>query len=123
MVIDAVGIQDIWASAADYLKDDGLFVTVGVALKDYTISNMLYISWLMMLKNVFWPIWLGGVPRKYVRVTGLVTPERLQKLGDLVEQGKLKVIVDSCWEMQDAQQVSFLYIAMMNGFVLTGLGV
>lgn len=60
----------------------------------------------MMFKNTLQPIWLGGVPRKYVRVTGLVTPQRLRELGKLVEEGKLKVPIDSCWEMQDAQKVS-----------------
>jgi NADPH:quinone reductase-like Zn-dependent oxidoreductase len=107
VVIDALGIQEIWDYCALYLKESGLFVTVGVALADYTLSSMFEVAYLMILKNVLLPVWLGGVPRKYVLVTALVTSARLQELGKLMEEGKLKVTVDSVWEMVDVQKVGF----------------
>lgn len=66
---------------------------------------MFQAVWLMMLKNPFWPLWLGGVPRKYESVVGLVTEDKIQELGKLVEEGKLKgVIGDGIFEMEDAKK-------------------
>lgn len=66
----------------------------------------------MMLKNPFCPLALGGVPRKYESITGFVTEERLQELGRLVEEGKLKgVIGDKIWEMEDVKEA---YAVLMN---------
>ena len=93
-----------------YLKESGPFVTAGIALREYTLSNMFEIAYYMMLKNVLLPVWLGGVPRKYVRVTGVITAARLQELGDLVEDGKLKVVVDSVWDMVDVQKVRLRWL-------------
>lgn len=102
-----------------------MFVTVGIALKDYTFLSMLQVTWLMMLKNVLQPVWLGGVPRKYIRVMALVTQERLQELQRLVEEGKLKVSVDSIWEMEDVQKVRTMKLRnyLFTPLIITLLGI
>jgi NADPH:quinone reductase-like Zn-dependent oxidoreductase len=104
-VIDAFGIVDIWLHCPDYLTERGLFVNVGIAFQDYTLSRVLYATYLFMLKFPLLPTWLGGVPRRYVTVTGFVNQEGLEKLRALVEEGKLRVVIDSVWDMEDALKV------------------
>jgi len=79
---------------------------VGVAFAEYTVSSMIYASSLM-LKNTWWPRALGGGPRNYICVTAVATLEALQRLRELVEEGKLAVVLDSCWEMEDVLKVSY----------------
>ena len=103
-IIDAYGIQDLYSHCADYLSPGKPFVTVGVAFEEYTVSGMLYAAFLM-LKNRLWPSVLGGVPREYANVTVIANLELVEKLRQLVEEGKIKVVVDSCWDMEDALKV------------------
>jgi hypothetical protein len=77
---------------------------VGVAFAEYTVSSMLS-ALSLMLKNTWWPRALGGTPRDYICISAFVTLEALQRLRELVEQGKLVVVLDSCWEMEDVLKV------------------
>ena len=79
---------------------------MGVAFAEYTISSMLY-ALSLMLKNTWWPRALGGSPRDYICISAIVTLEALQRLGELVEQGKLAVELDSCWDLGDVLKVSY----------------
>lgn len=103
-VIDAYGVQELYDQCPAYLKDGGLFSTVGVAFKEHSFSSVLYSS-LLILKNLCWPRVLGGVPRDYICATGIATLESMKKLGKLMEKGKLRVVIDSTWDMEDVQQV------------------
>jgi NADPH:quinone reductase-like Zn-dependent oxidoreductase len=103
IIIDAYGAQELYNHSPAYLKEGGPFVAVGVAFK-YTFSSMLYAA-LLMLKNNFWPRILGGVPRYYVGPTGIATLESMEKLKKLMEDGKLRAVIDSTWDMEDVQQV------------------
>jgi hypothetical protein len=58
-----------------------------------------------MIRNSLYPRILGGVPRKYVFQQTNPIPETMTYLTALVEEGKLKVIVDQVFEMEDALQV------------------
>ncbi len=104
-VIDAFGIKAIWLHCPDYLTERGPFVTVGIAFEDYKLSTVLYATYLFMFKIPFLPTWLGGVPRRCVCVTGFVNLDELEKLKKMVEEKKLKVVIDSVWEMDDALKV------------------
>jgi hypothetical protein len=112
-IIDAYGIQELYTHCAEYLSPGKPFVTVGIAFKEYSISSMLKAASLM-LRNILWPRLLGGVQRDYVNITGLVNLETIEKLGLLVEEGKLKVVVDSCWDMEDVLKVPILYLINVN---------
>jgi hypothetical protein len=103
-VIDAYGVQDLYTHCADYLDPGKPFVTVGVAFDEYTVSSIMYAVFLMM-NNSLWPRVLGGVPREYASVSGFTNLEVMEKLGQLVEEGKMKVVVDSCWDMEDVLKV------------------
>ena len=106
-VIDAYGIQDIFAHCESYLAEGRPFVTVGVAFKDYTISNISS-TVLQMMSNSLWPRVLGGVNREYVQVTGIANLDAMEKLAGMVASGKLRVVRDGKWGMEDALKVNTL---------------
>jgi NADPH:quinone reductase-like Zn-dependent oxidoreductase len=56
-------------------------------------------------KNYFWPQFLGGTPRKYIFQQTNPTQERLEYLVRLVKDGKLKVIIDQVYDMEDGLKV------------------
>jgi hypothetical protein len=79
-------------------------VTVGVAHKDYSYPSMLRAVF-MMIKNSLAALLPGSNRRRYVQVNAAVNPEALEKLRSMVEQGSLRVPIDSCWGMKDAPKV------------------
>lgn len=91
---------------SDYLEPGKPFVSVGTAFDAYTVSSLLFASFLTR-KNTWLPRVLGGGSHIYICVSGFVSPEALESLRGLVEDGKLMVVVDSCWEMTDVLKVSF----------------
>jgi hypothetical protein len=63
--------------------------------------NLLY----SVAKNVLWPQFVGGTPRKYAFQQTNPTRERMIYLVRLVEEGKLKVVIDQVYQMNDGLQV------------------
>ncbi|KAJ9603162.1 hypothetical protein H2200_012457 [Cladophialophora chaetospira] len=63
VIIDAYGVQSLYESCTSFLKENGSYVTVGVAFNEYTYGSML-VAVTRMLKNILWPRLLGGAPRK-----------------------------------------------------------
>ncbi len=112
-VIDAYGIRELYTNCSDYLKPGKPFVTVGVAHKNYSYSGMLAALWAMVLNGLASLLPRAG-QRRYLQVNAAVNPEELERLRSLVEQGKLRVPIDSCWALKDALQVRL----HKQGFVL-----
>jgi hypothetical protein len=114
VVIDAYGSQSLFDKSLGFLKTDGAFVTVGVAAKALTYMAMLQVVY-HMSTNILWPRAIGGTPRKYVQVASTVSIEKMAKLRRLCENGELKVVVDSCWGVEDVEKVrglvTWLYVA------------
>jgi len=104
-IIDAYGIQDVFAHCESYLAESKPFVTVGVAFKDYALPSVLSAVFHMM-SNSLWPRLLGGVNRGYVQVTAFANLEAMTKLAGSVKSGKLRVVRDGKWGMGDALKVS-----------------
>ena len=52
--------------------------------------------------NTWWPVWLGGVPRRYVTFSTPPTKDDALVLIKMVEEDKLRVSVDSIFSMEDA---------------------
>ena len=64
-----------------------------------------------LLRNTSLPRLLGGTPRRYIPLAVFANTEQMAKLRDLYGQGKLRVVIDSTWDMKDALKVShFRYI-------------
>jgi NADPH:quinone reductase-like Zn-dependent oxidoreductase len=98
-ILDTIGIQKLYTESAAYLKPDGIFVNVGAmeGIMSFLCSTT---------KNLLVPKFLGGTPRKFILQQTNPNPERLQYLVRLVEEGKLKVVIDTVFEMEDALKVS-----------------
>ena len=105
-IIDAVGVQEVFTHCAAYLAQGRPFVTVGVMMQSLSYISFFSAAY-CIAKNLYWPRMLWGTPRVFVMVS-MMEPDRamLEKLKDLVETGKVRVEVDSCWEMVDALKVS-----------------
>ncbi|KAH8897166.1 NAD(P)-binding protein [Thozetella sp. PMI_491] len=94
-LLDCVGTQALFTNSPAYLKPEGALVNIG-ALEGVlaTIRNAIF--------NLFLPAWLGGVPRRYIMFS--TPPERdyTVEVTRLIEEGRLRIPVDSVFEMEDA---------------------
>ncbi|KAK0638296.1 Zinc-type alcohol dehydrogenase-like protein C16A3.02c [Lasiodiplodia hormozganensis] len=96
VVLDCVGTQALFESSPEYLKEEGVFVSVGAMEGVFTT-----LFW-NLPKNRWWPKMLGGTPRKFIFQQTPITPERREELVKLVQEGNLKRVVDSVFDMEDA---------------------
>jgi NADPH:quinone reductase-like Zn-dependent oxidoreductase len=94
-----MGVQMLYSNSPAYLKPDGPFINIG-AMEG--IGTTLWSG----AKNMICPQFLGGTPRKYIFQQTNPTQDRLRYLVRLVEEKKLKVIIDQVFEMEDALKVS-----------------
>jgi NADPH:quinone reductase-like Zn-dependent oxidoreductase len=82
-----------------FLKPNGKFINVG-AMEGFGTG-----LW-SMAKNTLWPRLLGGTPRSYTFQQTNPDQNTMHYLTRLVQEGKLIVIIDNIFEMEDALQVS-----------------
>ncbi|CAK7209390.1 hypothetical protein SBRCBS47491_000425 [Sporothrix bragantina] len=93
-VMDCVGTQDLFVGSPGYLKADGALLNIGAV--DGVAASM----W-NLLSNMFLPSWLGGVPRRYMFFSSPPLRDDAVYLAQLLGEGKLKVPVDSVFDMKD----------------------
>ncbi|KAJ5158882.1 Polyketide synthase enoylreductase [Penicillium coprophilum] len=94
-VLDCVGTQALFANSPAYLKPEGAVINIGMLEGPYlTVRNVLL--------NTFLPTWLGGVPRRYIMFSTPPSCDDSIYIARLVEEGRLRVPVDSVFEMKDA---------------------
>ena len=99
-ILDTAGTQELFAHSPAYLKEDGPYVNVGAfqgIVK--TMTNTLY--------NWFWPTLLGGVPRKYLFHSTMPDRKVEEELMQLLDEGKIRVIVEKVYPMEDILEVRF----------------
>ena len=105
-IIDTVGVQPLYTRSPAYLKVDGPFLNIGSGFgKDIGFANILGTMW-SMAQNFLWPKLLGGTPRVYGFISADPNQKQLAKLKRMVEEGKLRMPVDSLWDMEDGLKVS-----------------
>ncbi|KAM0424331.1 hypothetical protein ACHAPT_010477 [Fusarium lateritium] len=102
-IMDTVGSQELFAKSPQYLKPDGIVVNVGEGNGE--TGQLAFV--LRALRNSHQPSFLGGVPRKYVTFSAPLTGANAERLASLAEEGKMRVFVDSTFDLQDALKVSF----------------
>lgn len=107
-VIDAFGLAGLYSSCAEFLAKGKPFVTVGVANLEYSYMSMMKAVG-SMLYNVVASLVPGDQHRRYVQVASMVNQQRLERLGAMMEEGRLRVPIDSTWEMEDALKVGRIY--------------
>lgn len=92
-VVDHIGIPEpLYRDCDAFLLPGKAFVQVGAA------------SMLTFANRAAWPGFLGGGKRKYIILLCRMRPDELAQIGDWVQQGKVKVVVDSTFEFGDTVQ-------------------
>jgi hypothetical protein len=104
-VIDAVGIQGLFNACPGFLAEGKPYVSIGPKAKSYTYWG-LFSTIGVMMNNFMWPQILGGVPRKYVQVTGIANQEAMREMRTMMEEGSVRVHVGTMVDFKDAQEVS-----------------
>lgn len=94
-MLDCVGTQALFVNSPAYLKAEGAVINIGI-LEGIAVTtcNVVFNSWL--------PTWLGGVPRRYIMFSTPPSRDDAVYLGRLVEDGSLRIPVDSVFDMEDA---------------------
>lgn len=64
-----------------------------------------------MIKNSLISLFPGEGQRKYLQVNAIATLKGLEKLQLMVEQGKLRVPIDSCWDLPDVIKVRSITVS------------
>nr|A0A8F4NVX8.1 RecName: Full=Medium chain reductase pydE; AltName: Full=Pyrrocidines biosynthesis cluster protein E [Acremonium sp.]QXF14604.1 PydE [Acremonium sp.] len=96
-ILDCVGSQDLYANSPRYLLPGRPLVNIGAFSMTDSLLSTLY-QWSM---NSWCPTWLGGVPRPYILFSNTPDMQGVLSLVEMVQQGKLKVHIDSEFEMED----------------------
>ncbi|KFY27712.1 hypothetical protein V493_03353 [Pseudogymnoascus sp. VKM F-4281 (FW-2241)] len=94
-ILDCAGVQALYSHSADYLKPAGAVINVGALGDSYTVT---FRNWFV---NTWCPTWLGGVPRRYIMFSTPPTTEAATIIARLIEEGKVRILIDSVWEMED----------------------
>ncbi|CAG7976223.1 unnamed protein product [Penicillium salamii] len=93
-VLDCVGTQALFVNSPAYLKVDGAVINIGVLEGMFALArNALLNNWL--------PIWLGGVPRRYITFSTPPAYDDVIYLARLIEEGRLRIPVDSVFSMEE----------------------
>lgn len=102
-ILDTVGSQALYQASPGFLKSKGSFVNVGTIETPGQVTSLL--RW---AKNSNLPTILGGVPRKYIMFSASLSGENAEVLARLADEGKLRVIIDSVFALEDALKVIIL---------------
>ncbi|KAJ5155501.1 hypothetical protein N7492_008304 [Penicillium capsulatum] len=94
-VLDCVGTQALFAQSPAYLKPDGAVVNIGMLEGWFTAARNV-------LLNTWRPVWLGGVPRRYIAFSTPPSRDDAVYMARLVEEGRVRIPVDSVFDMEDA---------------------
>ena len=106
-ILDTTGTQTLYDHSPAYLKVEGLCVNVGAF--EGTVKTLY--NW---CKNSWLPVVFGGIPRRYIMFNTFPDPKVAGELARMTSEGKLKVMIDSVFAMEDALQVSLLPPDMLN---------
>lgn len=94
-ILDCAGVQALYTHSADYVKPAGMVINVG------TLGDGVGATFRNWFANTWCPTWLGGVPRRYIMFSTPPTKEAATIIVRLMEEGKVRILVDSVWEMED----------------------
>lgn len=103
-ILDVVGSQELFQQCPKYLKPEGLFINVGDG--DAQSGRLGFI--LRTLRNLFQPAILGGIPRRYMTFSAPLSGQNAAHLANLASNGKLKVLIDSTFSLEDTMSVRLI---------------
>ena len=94
LVVDNVGTSSaLYWQAHEFTNLDARFVLVGTTLSLASTYDLVC--------RLLWPGFLGGGKRKISVLMAASKPDDFKQLADWVSQGKLKMIVDEIFDMED----------------------
>ncbi|KAH8548990.1 zinc alcohol dehydrogenase [Umbelopsis sp. PMI_123] len=105
-IIDTASTQELYVNSPAYLNPDRPFLDMAVKHpvdREWRVSDVSG-SAAKLIKNLFWPAWLGGTPRPYRFISATPSLKMLQRVQELIEDGKIKGTVDSVWGMDEVVQ-------------------
>ncbi|KAH8885585.1 GroES-like protein [Thozetella sp. PMI_491] len=111
-IMDAFGSQLLWHNSARYLKAGSQhpYASVGVhAPVTVKFGAMLWSIW-GMISNNFWPVWLGGVPRKNTQISMFVDDKTMNRVKTELEAGSFRPHIGGSWKFEDAKQAYVEYL-------------
>ncbi|OAA54371.1 Alcohol dehydrogenase superfamily, zinc-type [Niveomyces insectorum RCEF 264] len=94
-ILDCVGTQALFVQSPAYLKAEGALVNIGAIDGVFVLARQV-------LFNLLLPTWLGGVPRRYIMFSTPPTRDDAMYLARLMEEGNLRVPVDSVFDLTNA---------------------
>lgn len=105
-IFDVVDNKALHTHCPSYLAQDGLYDLIGAMTIVESGSWWSMLSWLVTGKlEAYRPVMLGGVPRRHRMHNAMVGKEQLRRVVEVAETGKLKVLLDSVWKMEDGIKV------------------
>ncbi|OJT04705.1 Zinc-type alcohol dehydrogenase-like protein C16A3.02c [Trametes pubescens] len=98
---EAVGIMDpaLFIHSPAYLAPNGVFLSVGPSPSGAAYGTIASFAWNVLLR----PSFLGGVKRKWKLVAVKPIPKDLKDFAKLVEEGKIRPLVDSVHAFEDTK--------------------
>ncbi|RAO65491.1 uncharacterized protein BHQ10_001503 [Talaromyces amestolkiae] len=102
-IIDCVGIQDLFIHSPTYLALGKNFINIGSLELEHSIKGTLHWVWLAFW-NQYCPLIFGGIPRHFEFYSAEPDVQSLEKLRKLTQERKLRPVVDSVWEFEDASK-------------------
>jgi NADPH:quinone reductase-like Zn-dependent oxidoreductase len=95
LVVDNVGTpSDLYFASTHFLKPDGMYMQVA--------AHSLFSAATSMLSKQLWPAFLGGGTGRLAMAGAKNDFEIYTQLAKLVQEGKIKAIIDSTFEYSDA---------------------
>ncbi|KAH7368836.1 zinc alcohol dehydrogenase [Plectosphaerella cucumerina] len=104
VVIDAIGIQELYVRCGGFLKPEGTYAAIGLKPARHSLPALVG-SFLVSQANALWPRaeWLGGTGRKWTTVTVMgASVEEMEDVMGMVGRGEVRVVVGSEFGMEDA---------------------
>lgn len=105
-LFDNVGDQDLYNHSPAYLKDGKPYMSIGAQRGDEGIRDVFRLVW-QMAQNHLWPRVLGGTAREFRLQATNGSVASYEQLRKLAEEGKVRGVVDSVWEIGDVLKVCF----------------
>ncbi|KKZ66015.1 hypothetical protein EMCG_08237 [[Emmonsia] crescens] len=108
LILDTIGIQPLYDHSAAYLARPTrdrpqTFFNIGLLYPPTTFIGICRTA-ISFMRIMYLPSFLGGGPGGFSLVRTGSSKMRIEKVRRLVEEGKLVVVVDSVWEMEDVMK-------------------
>ena len=113
-IFDIVHSEGLYTSSPAYLTESGKFLLLGglKIAKNLNLSGLL--GWLFgAFVSQYRPRLLGGTPRQYQIFTSPFNQKDAEHLLGLVEAGKVRAVIDSRWNFDQAHEVCLFSLVVV----------